>query len=469
MGLSLPGAVRFVRRWWLVLVIVPLVTGALAVAFGATRTPMYASSATLLVSIPQSSSLDGYNANLLAQDLAVTYQTLVRTDPVLQPVAAAANPPLTTNELRANTAVGGSSGALFSVTVVDADPARAAALTRAITDQFISFVSTLYGSADGESGDHGSVTTVVAGAIPESPYAPRLPAYLALGIIAGLVLVNVGLMLFERLDTRIRAVKDLAGSSPLAWIPSAGKHHDGPEALILDDPRAVATGEGIRALRTAVMAAHATPGSILAIASPGRGEGKTFVAANLATAIANAGKLVVLVDANLREPRLHDIFQLDNVHGLGTLLAVPGLSWKTSAIRVAPNLAVIPAGPVRDHPADLLAKPALAALLEEVAAAADIVIIDTPAMAVANDAVEVAMPAHAVLLVGRVGATRRETLESTAGTFLEMGVDVLGLTVNDGSSRRRFRRWPRLSGWRFWRRQEATALPPADSSATGSA
>jgi len=456
MGLSLHGMVRFIRRWWLLLVIVPLITGALALAFGSTRTPMYASSTTLLVSIPPSSELDGYNANLLAQDLSVTYQTLVGTDPVLQPVAAEANPPMTAEELRANTTVAASSGALFTVTVVDPDPGRAATLVNAVTAQFITFVGTLARPADGEGEQPGTVTTVVAGAVPEAPYAPRLPAYLALGVIAGIIVVNAGIMLYERLDTRVRSTSDvarIAGSTPLANIPSLGKQLAGPGSIFLDNPEAAQAGEAIRTLRTAVLATHAEPGSVLVVSSPNRKDGKTIVAANLATSLANAGKLVVLIDGNLRDPQLHHIFEINNVHGLGSLLSVPDLSWRTSAIRVSPNLAVIPAGPVREHPADLLVKPAFAGLLADVSATADVVIVDTPSMDIANDAVAVAMHAKSVVLLCRWGGIRNGALTTASDSFLEMGADLLGVVINGGSSGRGRLPFKRRLGWRYRQKQ----------------
>ncbi len=432
MGLSLHGMIRFIRRWWLLLVIVTLVTGALALAFGSTRTPMYASSATLLVSIPPSSELDGYNAN----------------------------PPMTAEELRANTTVAASSGALFTVTVVDPDPGRAAVLVNAITAQFTTFVGTLARPADGEGEQPGTVTTVVAGAVPEAPYAPRLPAYLALGIIAGIIVVNAGIMFYERLDTRVRSTLDVvnvAGAAPLAQIPSLGRRLAGPDSIFLDNPEAAQAGEAIRTLRTAVLATHTEPGSVLVVSSPNRNDGKTIVAANLATALANAGKLVVLIDGNLRDPQLHHIFQIKNVHGLGSLLSVPNLSWRTSAIRVSPNLAVIPAGPVREHPADLLVKPAFGDLLTDVSATADVVIVDTPSMDIANDAVAVAMHAKSVVLLCRSGSTRHGALVTASGSFLDMGADLLGVVVNDGRARRRILSFNRLRGWRD-RRKPSTHM-----------
>lgn len=456
MGLSLQGMVRFIRRWWLPLLIVPLIAGVLAFAFGSTRTPMYASSATLLVSISPSSELDGYSANLLAQDLSATYQTLVSTDPVLQPVVAEANPPMTVEELRANTTVVASSGALFTVTVVDPNPGRAAALANAITLEFATFVDGLSRPVDGGGDGPGTVTTVVAGAIPEAPYAPRLPAYMALGIIAGIIICYAGIFVFERLDTRVRSASDImniVGALPLAHIPSLGMHLAGPDSIFFNRPTAIRAGEAIRTLRTAVLATHEEAGSVLVVSSPNQRDGKTIMAANLATAIANTGKLVMLIDGNLRDPQLHHIFQIDNGHGLGNLLAGPNLSWKTSGIRVSPNLAVIPAGPVQENPADLLIKPAFGDLLRDVSATADVVIVDTPSMDIANDAVAVAMHAQSVLLVCRPGSTRNVALASTLDSFLDMGIDLLGVVINSGSVSGVPLRAKRVLTWRYRRKQ----------------
>ncbi|MBA3276773.1 MAG: polysaccharide biosynthesis tyrosine autokinase [Chloroflexia bacterium] len=441
--MSMQGIAGFIRRWWLLLVIVPVITGALAYALGTTRTPMYASSTTLQVSIAASSDLNGYNANLLAQDLSTTYQTLVITDPVLQPVAAAANPPMATGELRANTTIAASSGALFTVTMTDPDPARAATLVNAVTAEFTAFVSGFVRPEAGVSEGPGTVTTFVEGTAPDEPYAPRLPAWVALGVIAGILVSSLGIMLFERLDTRVRTtsnVAEVAGASRLAQIPSLGKGISGPESVFLNRPGASQAGEAIRSLRTAVLGTYDEPGKVLVISSANRRDGKTIVAANLATALANSGKLVVLIDGNLRDPRLHSIFQINNVHGLGTLLSVPNLSWKTSAIRVAPNLAVIPAGSVREHPADLLVKPEFKDLLADVSATADVVIIDTPAMEVGNDALAVAMHAKSVVLLCRTGTTHSPALSAASASFHDVGADVLGVVVNEGGSRRGFGR-----------------------------
>ena len=451
MGLNLGTMLAVIRRWWVLLLVIPLITGALAYAVGTMQTPMYASSSTLLVTISSSAPLDGYNANLLAKDLSTTYQALAKTDPVLQSAAAAANPATTSEDLRRKTSVTAGSGALFAITVVDPDPDRAAALVNAVTSSLTRFVDGVFQTGTGAH--PATVKTVVAGAAPKHPYAPRLPAYLALGIIGGLLLASAGIFLRESLDSRVRAHTDLlagTGLAPLAAIPAMRSLRAGPATLFLDDgqdPEVASASESIRALRNNVVAANDTKGTILVITSPDRGDGKTLVAANLAAAIAHTGKLVILVDVDLRSPQLHTIFQLDNSQGLGSVLAAPSLGWETAAVRVAPNLAVMPAGAPREHPADLLMSPAVGTLLDQLLTVAEVVILDTPSIDAARDMVASATRPTRVVLVCRPGKTRIPDLWNARECLEEAGGSVVGVVVNRGS-RHRPRAWRRrLAPW----------------------
>lgn len=472
MGLSLDTILAVIRRWWVVLMVVPLVTGALAYGVGTTQTPMYASSSTLLVTI-SSASLDGYNANLLAKDLSTTYQALVKTDPVLQPAAAAASPATTAEELRRKTSVTAASGALFVITVVDPDPARAAALVNAVTSSLARFVDGVFQTGIGSY--PAAVKTIVTGTAPEHPYAPRLPAYLALGIIGGLLLASAGVFMRESLDGRVRAHTDLparTGLAPLAAIPALRIPRAGPASLFLDDgqdPEAASASESIRMLRNNAIPARDTTGTILVIASPDQGDGKTLVAANLATAIAHTGKLVILVDVDLRSPRLHTIFELDNVHGLGSLLATPDFGWETAAIRVAPNLAVIPAGPPREHPSDLLLSPAVGPLLDQLLTVAEVVILDTPSIDAAQDLITAATHPTKVMLVCRPAKTRIADLRTARECLEDAGGSIVGVVVNRGS-RHRPRGWRRRlipwSGKERRTRRSLSALPEIGASSS---
>ncbi|MGI8486460.1 MAG: cellulose synthase operon protein YhjQ/BcsQ [Thermomicrobiales bacterium] len=437
MGLSLQTVLRTMRRWWLLLLLIPIMTGAIAYWVGSSRTPMYASSSTLLISIPSSASLDGYNANLLAQDLTPTYLVLVKTDPVLMAVASTANPPMPVENLRQNTTVSASSGALFTITVVDANPLRAAALVNSLTAAFTKFVDGMLITTDGANA--GSVTTIVGGEVPTGPYAPRIPAYVALGIIAGLVLASAAFFLIDSLDTRVRAHTDIAaltGLAPLAALPPLGKDRTGLATIFLDDPQALSANESIRTLRNTIVAAYDPKGTFLVIASPDKADGKTLVAVNLAVAMARAGKFVMLIDGNFREPRLHTIFQLNNAQGLGTLLGESEPSWQTAAFRVSPTLAVMPAGSTGASAAELLAKPAFGGLIDQFLAVADIVILDTPSLNAATSAISAVTCTSHVVLVCRAAKTRIADLHRARVRFDGAGISVLGVVVNQGGGPR---------------------------------
>ncbi len=444
MGLSLQTLYGVVRRWWLLLLVMPLACGALLLYVGMSRTPMYASTTTMLVTVSPSGSLDDYTANLLAQELTETYQTLVGTDPVLSAAGASVTPPVSVDHLRGSTSVAASSGALFMITVVDSDPVRAAALVNALSVELTEFVDSLSDSAGGEEGT--TLTTVVQGTVPENPYAPRLPAYLAFGIIAGFALAAVAIALHERLNTRVRSADDvvaLAGLDSLARIPVIRKHLAGADSILLDDPDAQEAAESLRVMRTAVLAAvNQDDRHVLVVSSPGTGDGKSLIAVNLAETLSRAGKLVLLIDANFRAPRLHEVYDLDNTRGLGALLPDGPQAWKTVAVRVATNLAVIPAGQTRCQSSDLLMSADFGALIDDVLALADVVIVDTPALDVASDAIAAATHAGKVLLVCRTGSTRAPDLARARELFEAAGASVIGVVVNGGAGsgpRRTFR------------------------------
>ncbi|MGB3305744.1 MAG: hypothetical protein WBA63_06145 [Thermomicrobiales bacterium] len=410
---------------------------------------MYASTATMMVAIPASDALDGYNANLLAQNLSTTYQALIASEPVLQPVALAADPPMTVANLRENLTVAASTGTLLDITVTDGDPARAAALVNGVVDSFEEFVGRL--SAGDAAEIVGHPLSISPGTVATDPFAPNLPAYVALGLIGGLVLASASIFLIESLDSRVRSTSDfqsLVGAPLLASLPSLGRRRQGKAVRFLDDTRAVRASESIRVLRNAVVSVGRVPGSLLVVASPNKDDGKTLVAVNLAEAAARSGKRVLLVDANLRNPELHKIFHLDNVHGLGALIASPELASNTAAIQVAPNLSVMPSGIVRAHPGDLFMSTAFGDLLSQLLTTSDMVIVDTPAVSEANDAVAIATHTGNVVLVCRIGKDRLPRIQDVCRRFGETGAPTLGVVTNGGG-----RMVPRLHPPRSWARR----------------
>ncbi|MCB0994494.1 MAG: polysaccharide biosynthesis tyrosine autokinase, partial [Acidimicrobiales bacterium] len=220
---------------------------------------------------------------------------------------------------------------------------------------------------------------------PSKAYVPQTTRNAVLAAVVGLIL-GVGLALLrEFLDDSIKDKSDLEMASPgvanLALIPEVmgWKDEKRPRIISLEDPTSD-TSEAYRTLRTALQFLSIERQiKILQLTSPKPSEGKTTTTANLAVALARAGKRVILVDCDLRKPRLHTFFDLDNEPGVtNVLLGEVPLSSAIRRVHDDLKLAVLPSGPPPPDPSEILAGRATADLFEMLRGACDIVIIDSP-------------------------------------------------------------------------------------------
>jgi chain length determinant protein tyrosine kinase EpsG len=170
---------------------------------------------------------------------------------------------------------------------------------------------------------------------------------------------------------------------------------------------------------------------ILAITSPGRGEGRSWLAANLATVFAQMGERVLLIDADMRFPRQHYLFNINNSVGLSALLT--GRAGREIVSRIHPQLRlfVLPAGLRPPNPQELLSRPVFEVVLTSFAEQYDLVILDTPASSVAADAQILAARAGAALVVARRNHTLHAELSAAMQNFVQSGVSVLGSVLNE--------------------------------------
>jgi capsular exopolysaccharide synthesis family protein len=170
---------------------------------------------------------------------------------------------------------------------------------------------------------------------------------------------------------------------------------------------------------------------VLAVLSPEQGEGRSWLAANLAVLFAQVGHRTLLMDANMRAPRQHALFNLDNAVGLSSVLT--GRAGREVAHRVHQQLQlfVMPAGRAPPNPQELLARPVFDLLLDQCAEQFDVVIIDTPAAAYAADAYIVAAGAGSALLLLRRHHTRHAALRAAMHNITRAGVKVIGSVICD--------------------------------------
>ena len=170
----------------------------------------------------------------------------------------------------------------------------------------------------------------------------------------------------------------------------------------------------------------------LAIVSPGRGEGRSFIAANLAIVFSQLGERTLLIDADLRRPRQHQLFNLGNTAGLSDVLAARiDANDAINRIDGLVGLHVLPAGAVPPNPQELLGRQAFARVLSGLAANHDVIIIDTPDAQTCADAHTIAARAGAAVLVGRRNRTPMAALAGVAENLQIAGTMLVGSVLNE--------------------------------------
>lgn len=191
--------------------------------------------------------------------------------------------------------------------------------------------------------------------------------------------------------------------------------------------------EALRALRSQLMLRWFTGARerrALAVASSARGEGRSYLAANLAVVFSQLGEHTLLIDADLRNPRQHRLFGLENRSGLSSILAGRGEAGDLMRIPSFKDLSVLSAGPRPPNPQELLGRPRFAKLLDELTGEFDVVLIDTSATADYADARSIAVRAGGALLLARRNATRVAGLRQLAKDLAQAGVLVVGSVLN---------------------------------------
>lgn len=196
-----------------------------------------------------------------------------------------------------------------------------------------------------------------------------------------------------------------------------------------------ATVEELRGLRTQLMLRWFDTDAkrkCVAIASPDNGEGRSFIAANLAVVFSQLGERTLLIDADLRNPRQHQLFNIANSTGLSTILS--GRAKAASAvvkIKKLLDLSVLPSGAIPPNPQELLSRDAFSSMLAEYSDAYDAIIIDTPSATGSADAQTIASRAGATLLVARKNFTRVAALQKMVGELQSSNITIVGSLFND--------------------------------------
>ncbi|MBN1202234.1 MAG: polysaccharide biosynthesis tyrosine autokinase [Anaerolineae bacterium] len=273
-----------------------------------------------------------------------------------------------------------------------------------------------------------AVSLIEPASPPKSPSSPNKPLNIVLGALVGLAGGTALAFLFENMDTRLYTVEQIcetAGLPVLGRIPSARRTS---RPVLYADGSLQA--EAFRRLRTNLIShSRADPLHKLLIASALPGEGKSTVAANLAVAMAQTGQRVVVVDADLRRPVLHTVFDLPNETGVS--LVLQGEADLSDAVQDSGilDVHVLSSGPPLPNPVEMLDSDEMASLLDHLAEQYDVVLVDTPAFLPVTDAAVLVPNVDGVMLVAGRTQARKETVSAASDQLDDLGARMIGLVV----------------------------------------
>ena len=289
-----------------------------------------------------------------------------------------------------------------------------------------------------------AIFVIEAPTVPAVPARPRKKLVVAVAAALGLLL-GIGLCFFvDYLDTTVKSkddVESLLARPVVGYVPpllgeralKGGKGAEEPiELFSASHPRS-SVSEAFRSIRTALSFAG-TNGNLrrFLVTSSSPREGKTLVSANISIALARAGRKVLLIDADMRKPRVHKLFGAPSMPGLSNMLVGEGDA--EGAIREAPgieNLSYMPCGPIPPNPAELLGGSSLEGILDTLGQQFDTIVFDTPPLINVTDAAVLVSRLDGALLVVRCFSTDRELLRRSHDLISRANGRTLGVVLNN--------------------------------------
>ena len=426
---------RICRRRWLVITLLLLLGVAGATVVAVFTTPQYASTARLFVATPTSddSNSQAYSGDQFASRRVNSYANLIKGTSVAQKVIDKLHLAESPTDLIAqidtkvvtNTVV-------LEVTVTDPSPERAQLVAQTTAEVFSASVPELENA--GNPANAGIRATIVDdAALPTQPVSPKPVLDIGLGALVGLAL-GVGMaVLREVLDTTLKTVEALREST---GANSLGAVHYDPGAvknplvttLETHSPRL----ESFRVLRTNLQFLDVDrPTKIFTVTSPVPGDGKTTTATNLAITLAQAGQRTLLMEGDLRRPRVAHYLELERAVGLTTaLIGKAGFDDVVQSYPAVPGLDVITSGPIPPNPAELLQTNAMKSVLATARQRYDIVIVDAAPILPVTDAALLAAETDGAIMVIRFGKTTKDRAAQARERLKAVDAALLGCVFN---------------------------------------
>lgn len=422
------------RRWLLILACLALSLGA-AAAVTTLTTPQYASSARLFVSTGEQDAASAYQGGLFATQRVASYADLVQSRELAETVGARldlsdAEVSLLPAQVEAEVVP---ETVLLSITATDPSAPQARVVAQAYAEELQALIRELE-TPPGSSNPPIKASIVDSASLNEAPVSPQPLRNYGLAAVLGLLLGLGIAVLRELLDNTVKSPEqaiEATQASVLGTISFDSGAAKAPLVTSLDShaPRA----EAFRVLRTNMQFVDVDSeggGRVYVVSSSLPQEGKTTTAVNLALTLAQAGQRVLLVEADLRRPRVSSVLEMDNAVGLTTVLV--GRLALLDALQEYGDtgLTVLASGPTPPNPAELLQSHAMSEVLYELRQKFEVVIVDAPPLLPVTDAALLGSQADGVLLVVRHGKTTREQLSVAAERLAAVDARTIGVVLN---------------------------------------
>jgi receptor protein-tyrosine kinase len=396
------------------------------------QTPQYVSSAELFVSTTDAgSTTDVFQGGQFSQQRVASYARLLTGDDLAERVIDRLDLRTTPAGLSSRvTATPVTDTVLIDVTVRDSSPQRAEQVTDTLVREFIEFVGEV--EAPGPGGvSPVRVTLTERPELPQEPASPQTGRNCVLGALIGFLLGGALAVLRARMD---RSVKDADEAAELGAAPVIGtvlRDQALEKRHTIDRIGQSRTAEDYRQLRNNLQFVRVDdPPRVIMISSALPSEGKTTLVINLALALADAGQRVIIIEADLRRPKVASYLGLIGGTGLTNVLAGTAELDDVLQRYGADGITVMAGGPMPPNPGELLASSHMQALVAKLRGQYDFVLIDVPPLLPVADASGLAAQTDGVLLSVRYGSTRKDQLRQAAATVERVGGITLGLVLN---------------------------------------
>jgi capsular exopolysaccharide synthesis family protein len=284
--------------------------------------------------------------------------------------------------------------------------------------------------------------TANAVVITEPAQAPKLPTqnnilYIVVAVFLGLAVGTGFAFLLKYIDGQIRSDQDVFSALNLPVLSTVGQLARKENDLVMASAPASLISEDFRVLGNKIrLISKNTSVKTLLITSPVPTEGKSIIVSNLAIGLSRMGLRVVLVDADLRLPRLHNLFGLPQDAGLTDSLSIGNINGTLQSTGIG-ELQILTSGRKLSNPAEVLSSPSLANLLQELKDKVDLVLIDCPPVLAASDASILASKVDGVLLVLRAGHSESGPAQEAIETLRQVKANVVGIVLNSVPARKR--------------------------------